>query len=294
MMSHRAGMHARSLCEVSSDLIGSELFGHKRGSFTGATSDKIGLFALPKANGSLFLDEIGEIPGNVQAQLLRPLENREIVPIGETRPRPIQGRHIFATNNDLEAKCLAGEFREDLLERMNGVRIHMPPLREMLAEDPAELRRYVRGFVAEKLDDEGQRELWTERIVRYAAEELAGHPWTRNLRELKHFTERYLITGGKMPKPEVVRLPEAPAGEAAPEARGAPESVCAPSSALLAPMVKRGEISAEELEVIYVTEVFASTGQNLAETARKTGMHRRTVRERIDHARLARRLARRP
>jgi DNA-binding NtrC family response regulator len=151
----------------------------------------------------------------------------------------------------------------------------------------------VRWFVAKKLDEEGQREMWTERIVGYIAEKLPGHAWTRNLRELKHLTERYLLTSGKMPKPPVVTSPAEPAGEAAPGARRAPESVCAPSSGLLGPMAKRGHVSARKLTEAYVTEVFITTGQNLAETARKTGMHRRTVRGLIDRARLARRLARR-
>jgi DNA-binding NtrC family response regulator len=293
VMKHGAGMHARNLCEVPRDLIGSELFGHKRGSFTGAVADKSGLFSLPEAHGTLFLDEAGELPLEVQAQLLRPLENREIMPIGETSPRPIQGRHLFATHQDLEARHRAGTFREDLLERMNGVRIHMPTLREMLAEDPNELWRYVHGFLADKLDDAGQRQTWTQRVVDYVRSELDGHAWTRNVRELKHFTERYLILGGEMPKPTVIRLPAKPAGNAAPEARGAPESVAAPSSGFLGPMAKVGEISAKELEIIYVTEVYLATGQNLAETARRTRLHRRTVRALIDPVRLARRLAER-
>ena len=106
-----ADFHVRSLCEVSPELFESALFGHKRGSFTGAIADAAGFFGLPKAYGTLFLDEAGEIPRECQAKLLRPLENREYVPVGETRPRSSLGRLLFATHCDLEAMCREGTFR---------------------------------------------------------------------------------------------------------------------------------------------------------------------------------------
>jgi hypothetical protein len=141
-LKHTEDFHTRSISEVSEHLIESMLFGHKRGSFTGAISNETGWFALPGEHGSLFLDEAGEFPWDVQAKLLRPLQNREIVPMGESRPQKVYGRPIFATHRNLEAMCLAGEFREDLLERMNGMHIHMPSLRQMMAEAPGELRGY--------------------------------------------------------------------------------------------------------------------------------------------------------
>src|SRR6185436_7365775 len=105
--------HVRNICEVPGDLLPSALFGHKKGSFTGATADMPGFFGLAGQHGTLFLDEAGEIPLPVQAKLLRPFQNREYVPVGASRPLPIQGRLVFATNADLEAKCRKGEFRAD-------------------------------------------------------------------------------------------------------------------------------------------------------------------------------------
>ena len=132
--------HARNLCEVPMDLVESALFGHKRGAFTGAIADVLGYLSLPGPNGTLFLDEIGELPPHVQAKLLRPLQSREILPIGQPRPLPAEGRIVTATNRNLEAYCHEGKFRLDLFERLNGVRIHMPSLRTMLAEMPGDLR----------------------------------------------------------------------------------------------------------------------------------------------------------
>ncbi len=130
----------RNLAEGAKELIESALFGHKRGSFTGAVADATGCFSLPKPHGTLFLDEIGELAPHLQVKLLRPLASRECLPIGGTRPHEILGRHVFATNQDIEEMCREGTFREDLYHRMNGVRVHMPSLRQMLAESPDELR----------------------------------------------------------------------------------------------------------------------------------------------------------
>lgn len=181
--------------------------------------------------------------------LLRPLENREIVPLGDTQPREIHGRTIFATHQDLEAMCAAGEFREDLLERMNGVRIHLPPLRRLLAESPGELERYVRGFLVDlEINDPAKCYEWTRRIVAYIRKEMAGHGWTHNFRELRRFTERFLLSEGTMPKPRVVPAPPEPAmlavapaeEEPAPAASRAPATVATPSSGLFGPRVKEG------------------------------------------------------
>jgi DNA-binding NtrC family response regulator len=300
VMPYRTAMHVKNLSTVPHDLLASELFGQKRGSFTGATADRVGLFAIVVAYGSLFLDEIGEIPEWVQVMLLRPLENREIVAVGDTQPREILGRAIFATHQDLEAKCAAGEFRADLLERMNGVRIHLPPLRNILAESPEELWRYVKGFLTDrKITDAARRDVWTQQIVTYIRKEMAGHGWTRNLRELRHLTERFLLSEGTMPKPKVVPAPLGPVMQAASAeeeesvASRAPMTVAMPSSGFFGPRAKRGELQAEDLLRAYVTEVYVLNDMNLAETARITGLDWRTVRKLIDHERVARLLARR-
>jgi DNA-binding NtrC family response regulator len=311
VLRHRAAPHTRSLCEVPRELIESALFGHKRGSFTGATADATGFFALPEPHGSLFLDEIGELQGYLQAKLLRPFQNREILAIGATRPQPIHGRHIFASRRDLEAMCQEGTFRVDLLERMNGVRIHMPPLRQMLAEDPGELGRFVRGFVvAAGIHEEEEVQAWTERITGYVAAKMPGHPWPRNLRELKNFTERFLLSGGQMAEP--LTVPAAPvvpaaaelaprgAAEApapvelqAPEGVSAPESASVSSVAILGAEAKKGKLPAGTVMVAYVTEAFFNTGENLTATAKAIELHKQTVAKLIDPVRLERLRARR-
>jgi DNA-binding NtrC family response regulator len=289
--------HVKSLCEVPGELLASALFGHKRGSFTGATTDEQGLFGLPKPYGSLFLDEVGEMPEHVQAKLLRPLQNREYVPIGETAPRPIHGRLIFATHRDLEARCREGSFRDDLFERMNGFPIQMPSLRQMLAEAPGELRAYVRAFVATKVARPDRVETWTERVVTSIQANRPGYAWPRNLRELSHYTERCILGDVHAPAPVVVVVPAtAPAAKSKPVTETprpggtavAPESTCLPSSGILGPKAKAGEVTLKELEKAYVTQVHVLTDQNIAKTARLTGVDRRTVLEKLDLARLAR------
>jgi transcriptional regulator with AAA-type ATPase domain len=282
-----AEYHARNLGEVPRDLVESALFGHRKGAFSGALADAQGYFALPGEHGALFLDEIGELPEHVQAKLLRPLQSREFVPLGDPRPRPCLGRHLFATHRDLAALCRAGTFRADLHERLDGARIHMPPLRLMLAEAPDDLRAYVHTFVADKLDDPAQVEAWTERVVAAVRAGSAGHPWPRNLRELRNATNRALLGDGR---PSV---PDAPASvpPRAPAPAGEPPSVALPSSGILGPVAKAGRIQVEELTRDYVTRVHVLTGQNTAETARRTGLDRRTVTRWLDQARLRRWLA---
>ena len=276
-------MHVRNLCEVPRELVESALFGHKRGSFTGAAADATGCFALPKAYGSLFLDEIGELPEHVQVKLLRPLQSREYVPIGETRPRKLLGRHLFATHRDLEALCGEGKFRADLLERMNGVPIHMPSLREMIDEAPEEMRDYVRGFVADKIDDPAQVEAWTERVAGAIRATRAGYAWPRNLRELKNYTERCLLTdsGASL---RAVAVPEGAAAVTPSE----PPSSGSPNSGLLGARAEEGRVTVEELTRAYVTRVYVLTHQNQSETARRTGLTWRMVGRMIDPVRLMR------
>jgi transcriptional regulator with AAA-type ATPase domain len=289
---YRADHHARNLCEVPREMIDSALFGYKRGAFTGALSDAKGYFALPGPHGSLFLDEVGEMPEHVQVKLLRPLQSRDFVPLGETSPQELQGRLLFATNRNLEEMCAQGEFHADLLERMNGVHIHMPPLRQMLAEAPGELRRYARMFVAAKIDDPARVEAWTERVVKGIAKTRPGDAWYRNVRELKNYTERYILTDGRMPPPAA--RPAAAANEPAPETTATPVSTCQPSSGNLGPNAKAGNVPADEVMRSLVTHIYFLTGLNKSETARRTGLNWRTVDKLIDHERLARWLAHPP
>ena len=136
----------------SKELLESELFGHRAGSFTGVTKDKKGLFEEAD-KGTLFLDEIGEMPVELQAKLLRVLECGEFIKIGETRPTKVDLRIIAATNRDLEKEIASGNFREDLFFRLSVFRIHLPSLRER----PGDIAEYARFFAAQFADRMGRR-----------------------------------------------------------------------------------------------------------------------------------------
>jgi DNA-binding NtrC family response regulator len=163
----------------------SELFGHVKGAFTDARTDRIGRFELADG-GTIFLDEIGNVPLHQQAKLLRVLESGEIERLGSSRTRKVDVRVISATNTDLRAGCASGQFREDLLFRLNTVEIHMPPLRERREDIPAlavhfltryatRYRRPVNGFDA------------------LALQQLMQYSWPGNVRELEHTLERALL-----------------------------------------------------------------------------------------------------
>ena len=170
---------------IPSELIESELFGHRAGSFTGATKDKKGLFEEAD-KGTLFLDEIGEMPVELQAKLLRVLESGEFIKIGETRPTKVDLRIIAATNRDLEKEIAAGNFREDLYFRLSVFRIQLPALSQR-REDVAEYARYFVGQFAAKM---GKR---IETIDDAYIAALERHTWHGNVRELRNVVERSLI-----------------------------------------------------------------------------------------------------
>jgi two-component system, NtrC family, response regulator HydG len=166
-------------------LFESELFGHVRGAFTGAESDRAGRFQA--ANGTtLFLDEIGNLPPAAQTKLLRVLESREVVPLGSDRPVSIDVRLIAATNQPLEQMVRDGQFREDLLYRINTIEIVLPPLRER-KDDIAPLAAHFLGRSARKY------RLPDRPITPAGIRALKAHHWPGNVRELSHTIERALI-----------------------------------------------------------------------------------------------------
>jgi two-component system response regulator HydG len=180
-------------------LLESELFGHVKGSFTGAVKDAEGLFAAA-AGGSFFLDEIGETTPATQVKLLRVLQHREVIPVGATEPRPIDTRIVAATNRDLEAEIQQGRFRQDLFYRLNVIAIHLPPLREraddiLLLADHFLRRAAVQKGVAPKLLSDA------------AAEAMRAYAWPGNVRELENAIERAMILAPG-PVVEAAALPE--------------------------------------------------------------------------------------
>jgi DNA-binding NtrC family response regulator len=162
-----------------------ELFGHVKGAFTDARTDRVGRFELADG-GTIFLDEIGNVPNRQQAKLLRVLETGEIERVGSSRTRRVDVRLISATNTDLRAACASGQFREDLLFRLNTVEIHVPALRDRREDIPAlalhflaryasRYRRTVQGFEAPAL------------------QLLTQYSWPGNVRELEHTLERAVL-----------------------------------------------------------------------------------------------------
>jgi two-component system, NtrC family, response regulator HydG len=174
-------VHCAALPET---LLESELFGHEKGAFTGATQRRLGHLAAAD-RGTVFLDEIGEIPAPTQVKLLRFLQERRFVPLGATEERRVDVRVVSATNRDLAAAVKAGSFREDLYYRLNVFAIRVPSLRER----PEDVLPIAERFL-------GGRGVPAEKLSPAARERLAAHPWPGNVRELENALERALILAG--------------------------------------------------------------------------------------------------
>lgn len=170
---------------LSEHLLESELFGHVKGAFTGAVGDSAGLFVAAKG-GTVFLDEIGEIPLSTQVKLLRVLQEREVTPVGGTQASAIDVRIVAATNADLEQMVQRGTFREDLYYRLNVIRIQTPPLRER-RDDLASLAEALLDRIAKRLQ-KPPLSLAPETVA-----ELSRHTWPGNIRELENILERSAV-----------------------------------------------------------------------------------------------------
>jgi DNA-binding NtrC family response regulator len=170
-------------------LLESELFGYERGAFTGATAAKPGLLESARG-GTVFLDEVAEMPLSAQAKLLRVLDQGEVLRLGATRPRPIDVRFIAATNRDLELEVERGRFREDLFFRLAAAAIVVPPLRERIAEIAPLARTFVRQACREL------RRVRVPRILPEAMALLEQHSWPGNIRELRNAMERAVLLAG--------------------------------------------------------------------------------------------------
>lgn len=175
-------VHMAALAE---SLVESELFGHRQGAFTGAQGDRIGYFE--QANGgTLFIDEVGEVPLSIQVKLLRALQFKEVLRVGETRPRAVDVRIVAATNRDLESMVHEGTFREDLFYRINVVTVQLPPLRDRRQDIPHMVERMIRTLALQNgrsLNGVSQR----------ALNLLVGYRFPGNVRELENIIERAVI-----------------------------------------------------------------------------------------------------
>ena len=182
----RAGSFVAVNCgALSKDILESELFGHRAGAFTGATRDQKGLFAEAD-KGTIFLDEIGELPPDLQAKLLRVLETHEFLRVGDTRPTRVDVRVIAATNRSLDAEIDASQFRSDLYYRLSVFSIPLPPLRERPEDIPQLAEHFAQTFGLKM----GKRAV---RLSPAFVQKLQAHSWKGNIRELKNSIERAVI-----------------------------------------------------------------------------------------------------
>ena len=178
----RGAFLAINCASLPQELVESTLFGHKKGAFTGATADSDGFFAQAQ-DGTLFLDEVGELPAHQQAKLLRVLENHEYLPVGSTRVVQSNARIIAASNADLDAEIDSGGFRADLYARLAGTIIRLPPLRSR--------RRDILALAESFLSELAPGEVF--RFSASAAEKLVLHPWPHNVRELRGAMQRLTL-----------------------------------------------------------------------------------------------------
>jgi two-component system response regulator PilR (NtrC family) len=167
---------------IPETLIESELFGHKKGAFTGASTDKAGLFEAAD-RGTVFFDEIGELSPAIQVKLLRVIQDKTFTRVGETAERKVDVRFISATNKDLEDEVLDGRFREDLFFRLNVIEIPMPPLREREGDLPL-LAHHFLGKYSKGLGKD------ISKVSTYAMDILSQYPFPGNVRELENIIER--------------------------------------------------------------------------------------------------------
>ncbi len=234
---------------LSKELLESELFGHAKGSFTGAVAETSGKVAAADG-GTLFLDEIGEMPLEIQPKLLRLLQEREYERVGEALPRRADVRVIAATNRDLAAEVKAGKFREDLFYRLNVIAVTLPGLRER----PADLRHLAEGARRYFASRAGKPRIVFSQAV---SEAFATYPWPGNLRELRNVIERAVI----LAPGETIELADLPE-----EFSGAQPRTTTVGA----------RVTLEELEAEHIRKVIASS-RNLDEAARTLGIDPATL-----------------
>jgi transcriptional regulator with AAA-type ATPase domain len=255
---YRDGFFALNLSALSPTLVESELFGHRRGAFTGAIDDRRGWLEGCPREGCVFLDEIGELDSAIQVKLLRVLQNRTFQRIGENKTRRFEGKILAATNRDLAVEMRAGHFRTDFYYRLCADVIRTPTLREQVADRPEELRDLAAVLARRLVGDEEAERLTVETDVFIRDHLGERYPWPGNVRELEQCVRSVLVRGRYTPSED--------------------------SGASLEDwntIFRDGTLSADELLRRYCTHVYAKVG-SYEETARRLGIDRRTVKTRID------------
>lgn len=263
---------------IPDTLLESELFGYEKGAFTGANRDKMGLFQAADG-GTVFLDEIADMPLNLQARILRVIQNSEVKPLGGTKTRTVDVRIISATNKDLKEEIARQQFREDLFYRLNVLPIHLPPLRERREDIPQLLSHFMKrealriGVPAKKISKD-------------AMEILLDYPWKGNIRELENFVRRIIVVtpGDMVTRADLaMHLP----GEGELESEDMPgaahlehqgEAAGKPGQALES--VFAGH-SWEELEKAYVEYLLERNKWHITRAAKEAGVNRSTFDSRM-------------
>jgi len=250
--------HALNLSALPSTLIESELFGHRRGAFTGAVQDRKGWLESCSPFGTVFLDEIGDLDPAIQVKLLRVLQTRTFQPLGETTTRHFHGKLIAATNRDLTTAMQQGHFRADFYYRLCSDLIATPSLHEQLQESPEVLRALLL-FLAQRIAGTEAETLATEVETWIVTHLGRDYPWPGNIRELEQCLRNVLIRQEYQPS------------------QGGAQTV----QQRLTQAIESGRLTADELLRQYCTLVYAHT-RSYEETARRVQLDRRTVKSRID------------
>jgi two-component system response regulator HydG len=247
---------------LSPQLFESELFGHRRGAFTDARQDRVGLLRAA-SGGTLFLDEIGNVPLHLQGKLLTALERREVTPVGAEKPEPIDARLISATNLSRQGLADENVFRQDLLYRINTVEIDLPPLRERREDIPLLLEHFI-AIYSEKYN------VPPKRLSAAALDRLTSHEWPGNVRALRHAVERAVILSeGEMLEPGDFSLAPAPVPASAGSTAAAPAPL-PPEESTLDAMEKEAILRALEAH-----------GRNISRAAEALGLTRPSLYRRM-------------
>jgi DNA-binding NtrC family response regulator len=249
---------------VAPNLFESELFGHEKGAFTGADQSRVGLLEAAQG-GTVFLDEVGELPAAAQAKLLRAIESKEIVRVGAVKALKLDVRFVSATNRDLTADVARGNFRSDLYFRIDGVTLVIPPLRER----PEQIAPLALHFLREAHERQGSRA--PLRLAHDLLARLEAHAWPGNVRELKAVLERALLLarGGEVTAKHLSLAEMRPAAHARSDAHAVNEVDARSESSS-----SRAEENAERRRVVEALEACAG---NQTRAARKLGMARSTL-----------------
>lgn len=256
---------------IPETLLESELFGYKKGAFTGATRDKVGLFEAADG-GTVFLDEIGDMPLALQARILRIIQNSEIKPLGGTASKKVDVRILSATNKELQQAIQDKEFREDLFYRLNVLPLNLPPLRKR-REDIPMLLRYFLGRESKRLG------VAPRRLTGNAMNRLASYPWTGNIREMENLI-KYLLTTADTEEISETDLPlnflSTEVEQGAPDVAPEPTPMNVPSANL--PLAT---YTWEGLERAYVMALLEHNKWNISRAARQAQVNRSTFDSRM-------------